>query len=1075
MNRCFLYSKKLVLTVFAFVFCCFQIAVTAQTTNEVKGQVNDENGLPISGASIVAKNLKTNFSAGANSDSNGIFKFVKLPAGGPYSFTISGIQYETQILSGYTLKETSNISLLAKLKLIDSKLDEVVVIGYGEQARSKVVGAVSKIKGEELQNRASATVDQQLAGKLAGVQINQTDGQPGQNSQIIIRGTGTLTAGANPLLVVDGFPLTEGTSLSAINPNDIEDINILKDAASAAIYGSRAANGVVLITTKKGKSNGEFKVSLNTYIGSQQQSSGVKLADAYEFAKFLSEARDWGYVSKDLLNRSVSDPNSVRVTKKIGGKSIDGRELILPELIPYLNGTAGLTNTNWTDEAFRNALIHNYDLAISGGNDKGSYYTSLGYFNQEGVVIGTDLKRYSASIVLENKFSKKVKVGLNIKPSFSVQNFGDQNSRSSGALALIPLSFPYYTAYKSDGSLNISDQAINETRLIEGVNINGTPVENLVATSLNVTNKRLRFKTFGNAYINAEIFPGLTYQGTLGGDYDSYSQEYYYPSNIGAYRSPAPRSDANGTSIKMNTVNYVIENTLNYKLRFKKNSFNLLVGHTFQKENSNYTSIIGTGFPDNNIQNVAGASAFTVTPNINIWTLESYLSRFQYDFDSKYLISVAIRKDGSSRFGLNNRWGNFPSISLGWILSKESFFPKNDILTFAKLSSSWGKTGNNQIGNYSSLALVTNSNYVFGTSLAPGYITTTAPNPDLGWEMASSLNFGIDLGLFKNKLNVSLAYYKTNTTNLLLNVPVPQQTGYTTTLANIGEMENKGFEFQINTERIKLGKFNLSLNANLTTYSNKVISLGPGQVQIATGTDQSFITRVGQPIAEIYTFNSKGVYKTQQEIDASPHLAGTFTGDLIIEDIDKNGVIDNNDRTSKGNYAPELTYGFGANIGYQNFTFSFSFNGIGGRTIFDGDMYSLTEAGEGFAVPTKYYYDNRYHPTANPNGFLGQPNFGNFSNSRKLTRSANIVEKNNGDYLRVRDIQLAYEFGQSFLKKTKLSKFQIYISANNLFTITKFRGWNSDGTSSNVLTSGFSDGSNYPISKTILFGIKITY
>lgn len=1075
MSRCFLYSKKLVFAFFSIIFCCIQIAAIAQSSNEVKGQVNDENGLPISGASIVAKNLKTNFTAGANSDANGIFKFVKLPAGGPYSFTISAVQYVSQTLSGYTIKDAANISLLVKLKLIESKLDEVVVIGYGEQSKSKVVGAVSKIKGEELQNRAAATVDQQLAGKLAGVQINQTDGQPGQNSQIIIRGTGTLTAGANPLIVVDGFPLTEGTSLSAINPNDIEDINILKDAASAAIYGSRAANGVVLISTKKGKSNGQFKVSLNAYAGLQQQSSGVKLVDAYEFAKFLSEARDWGYVSKDLANRNISDPNSLRVTKKINGKSIDGRELILPELIPYLKGTPGLTNTNWTNEAFKNALIHNYDLSISGGDDKKTYYTSIGYFNQDGVVIGTDLKRYSASIMFENKLSSRVKLGLNIKPSFAVQNFGDQNSRSSGALALIPLSFPYYQAYKTDGSLNISDQAVNETRLIEGVNINGTPVENLVATSLKVVNKRLRFKTFGNAYISAQILKGLTYLGSLGGDYDSYSQEYYYPSNVGAYRAPVPRSDANGTSIKMNTVNYIFENTLNYKLRFNKHNFNLLVGHTFQKENSNYTSIVGTGFPDNNIQNVAGASAFTVTPSINIWTLESYLSRLQYDYDSKYLISTAIRKDGSSRFGLNNRWGNFPSISLGWIISKEKFFPRSDLLTFAKLSSSWGKTGNNQIGNYSSLALVTNSNYVFGTALAPGYITTTAPNPNLGWEIASSVNIGLDLGLFKNKVNFSVAYYKTNTTNLLLNVPVPQQTGYTSTLANIGEMENKGLEFQLGTDRIKIGKFTLALNANLTTYSNKVISLGPGQIQIATGTDQSFVTKVGQPIAEIYTYNSKGVYKTQQEIDATPHLAGTLPGDLIIEDVDKNGVIDNKDKTSKGNYAPELTYGFGANLGYQNFTFSFSFNGIGGRTIFDGDMYSLTESGEGFGVPTKYYFDNRYHPLDNPNGFLGQPNFGNFSNARKLARSANVVERNNGDYLRLRDVQLAYDFGQSFLKRTKLNKFQIYLSANNLFTITKYRGWNSDGTTSNVLTSGFSDGSNYPISKTFLFGIKITY
>jgi TonB-linked SusC/RagA family outer membrane protein len=500
-----------------------------------------------------------------------------------------------------------------------------------------------------------------------------------------------------------------------------------------------------------------------------------------------------------------------------------------------------------------------------------------------------------------------------------------------------------------------------------------------------------------------------------------------------------------------------------------------LAGHSFQKENTNSTITTGTGYPDDNLQNVAGASAFGVSSSINIWALESYLGRFQYDFNDKYLLSAAFRTDGSSRFGLNNRWGNFPSISLGWILSKEKFFPKSDLFTFAKLSSSWGKTGNNQIGNYSSLALVTNSNYVFGTALTPGYITTTAPNPDLGWEIASSINAGLDFGFFRNKVNLGIAYYKTNTTNLLLNVPVPQQTGYTSTLANIGEMENKVLELQLDIDRLKMGEFTLGVNANMTTYANKVIALGPGQTQIATGTDQSFVTQVGRPIAEIFTYNSKGVYKTQQEINATPRLDGTFPGDLFIIDVNKDGVIDINDRTSKGNYAPELTYGFGANLAYRNLTFSFSFNGIGGRTIFDGDMYSLTEAGEGFAVPTQYYFDNRYHPVNNPNGFLGQPNFGNYSNSRKLTRSANVVEENNGDYLRLRDIQLSYDFAQSFLRKTKLTKFQVYLSANNLFTITKYRGWNTDGTTSNVLTSGFADGSNYPIARTILFGIKITY
>lgn len=1031
----------------------------------LKGTVKAQNGDPLVGATVSIKGT----TIGTTTNENGEFSLV-IPDENNLVLEVWYLGYESKEIF---VADNALINII--LRESPSKLNEIVVIGYGEQTSAKVVGTVSKIAGHDLQKVAAPAVDQQLAGKLAGVIVNQPNGQPGASAQIVIRGTGTLTAGTNPLIVVDGFPLTEGSSLNAINPNDVEDINILKDAASAAIYGSRAANGVVLITTKKGVITDRSKISLSVYSGFQQQSSGVKLVDAYDFVQFLSEARDWGYVSKDPANRNVSDPNAVRVTKKINGKSIDGRELRLDDWQPYLDGTPGLTNTNWMNEAFRNARMQNYDLSFSGGNEKKTFYVGIGYFDQDGVVIGTNFKKYTANIRLENRLNDKIKVGINLLPSFTKQNIGDQGSRSSGALSLIALSFPTYAPYKADGSLNISEQLINETRKVEGVNVNGTPVENLVVTALKVKNNLSRFKSFGNAYLSAELLKGLTYKFSMGGDYDAYYEDFYYPSDIGAYRIPAPRSDANGSETKQNKVNYLLENTLTYHLGIKKHSFNLLGGYTFQKETSNYSSVIGTGFPDNNLKNVAGASAFTVSHVINTWALESYLGRVQYDFDAKYLFSAAFRTDGSSRFGKNNRWGYFPSVGAGWVLSREAFFPHTNLLNFAKLSASWGKTGNNQIGNYSSQALVTGSNYVYGTALAAGYISTTAPNPDLGWEVAAALNVGVDLGLLRNKLNINVSYYKTNTKDLLLNVPVPQQTGYNTVLANIGEMENKGFEFQVAGNDLHLGDLRLTVNANLTTYANKVLALGPGQKQIATGTDQNFVTKVGGSIAEIYGYNITGIYKTQDEINSTPHLDGTYTGDYIVEDVNKDGKIDVNDKVSKGNYMPDMTYGFGSVLSYKGWSFSFNFMGISGRTLLDGDMSSLTEAGEGFAVPTQYYFDNRYHPVNNPDGSLGQPNFGNFSNARKLTRSSVVVEKNNGDYFRLRDVQISYDFPKAIIQKSGFSQLQVYVSGNNVFTRTKFRGWNPDGTTNDLLTSGYNSGSNYPIAKTFLVGIKATY
>lgn len=1035
----------------------------AQQQKSVSGKVIDNTGAGLPGVSVVVKGT----TSGTITDFDGNYSLANVPANATLQFSFVGMKSQEVQISGKT-----TIDIVLQDETVG--IEEVVAIGYGKQSRAKVVGAVSKINDEELTKIAAPSIDQQIGGKMAGVVINQANGQPGAGSQIVIRGTGTLTAGTNPLIVVDGFPLSEGSSLNSINPNDIEDIDVLKDAASAAIYGSRAANGVILVTTKKGKSDQKPSVTFETYHGFQKQSSGVELVDAYQFAKYITEARNWGYVSKDPSNRSESDPNSVRVTKKIGGKSIDGRELFLDFLQPYLDGTPGLVNTNWMDEAFRTAPIDNYALSVSGGGNKSKYYLSVGYFNQEGVVIGTQLKRYSAAFSVESELSKKIKVGVNIKPSFTDQNGAEQSNRSSGTLGLLPLSFPYYSPYLEDGSLNISEQVIKEQRVIEGVAINGTPVENLVATAKGVKDKNERFRSFGNVYLNAELIKNLNYNLSVGGDYDAYSRDYFYPSSIGAYRVPAPRSDADSQQDKDTRYNYIVENTLNYTFGFNKHSFTALAGHTYQKERDNLTNIVGTKFPDNNIQNVGGASSFTVVSSLNIWTLESYFSRLQYDFDSKYLLSLAIRSDGSSRFGNKNRWGNFPSLSAGWIFSREKFMGSGKVLTLGKLSTSWGQTGNNQIGTYGSMALVTNSNYVFGQTTVPGYITTTSPNPDLGWEIASSLNIGLDLGFF-NKYSLSTAYYKTNTKDLLLNVPVPQQTGYTTVLANIGEMENQGLEFQLSGNNIKVGKLSIGFNANLTTFKNKVIALGPGQTEIATGTDQNFVTKVGHSIAEIYGYKITGIYKTQAEIDNTPHLAGTLTGDYIVEDVNGDKAINVKDKVSKGTFAPDFTYGFGANLSYKNVDFSFNFSGVGGRTLMDGDMSSLTEAGEGFAVPSKYYFEHRYHPVNNPDGFLGQPNYANFSNARKLVRSSSVVERNNGDYLRLRDIRLSYTFSKPTLEKLKLTGLQLYISGNNVFTMTKYRGWNPDGTSTNILTSGYNTGANYPLAKSYLIGLRITY
>lgn len=944
----------------------------------------------------------------------------------------------------------------------EKKIDEVVLVGYGKQNKKDVSGAIASLSEKDMKNVASGNFGDIIAGKATGIQVTSANASPGASPNIRIRGIGTLTAGSNPLIVVDGFPLTEGTNLNSIDPNSIASIDVLKDAASTAIYGSRGANGVILIQTKEGK-KGKLEVTLDSYYGIQTRSDNEKFVDAYDMAVFMKEARDHNYLSKGT-NRNAFDDTSTRISK---GATL--RELIPDYLAPYLSKQPGLINTDWYSTVLKPAPISNTSLNILGGSDKTKYSFTGSYLNQEGILIGTDYEKYSGNINLVTNITDELKFGISMTPSYSQGSLFDMvnGGRTYNLLQMATTMYPFFAPRDANGNLIISQQ----------IKVNGPTdgalVENPVAIAEMTKRKYTLFKTFENIFGEWNFLKNFKYKVSAGGDYTSYEYNFFKPSTVGSYRTPADKDVASASRTEYITKNYLIENLLTYDKKIGNHFFNMILGQSYQDETSNQTTTLAAGFPDNSLENISGGTSFKIDVNQYQWTLISYFTRFSYSYNSKYNLMASYRRDGSSRFGANSKWGNFYAVSLGWTVSKESFFSSNKWLDPLKLRFSIGTNGNNQIPNFGSLSLMDKENYVFGGVLVPGYRSSTAASFDLSWEKSRSSNFGIDFSLFNKYLNVSADYYILNRNGLLLDVPVPQQSGYSTLLQNIGKIKNNGLEIQLSLKPLHMGEtFEYSGNFSFSANRNKVLALANGQLQIVTGANNFAVTKVGGSIAEMYGYNILGVYKNQQEIDSSPHISGTIVGDYIMEDLNRDGKIDADDKKSFGSGIPKYVMGLTNSFKYKNFELSFTLYSELSRKIYNGDQVSITESGEGFGLATQYYFDNRYNPLTNSNGMYAMPNM-NFSNNRKEARTSSIFFKN-GDYVRLRSLRLAYNLPGNLVSALKVKSLQLYFVGNNLLTITSYKGQNLDATSDSVLTQGYDNG-YYPVARIYSFGMNMKF
>ena len=1080
---------------------CSLFTHAQNNTVSVKGAVTDEKGAPISGVSVIALNSATNASSGTQTGADGVFDF-SLPAG-RYNFTFSFVGYQSQTISGYTLKAGEPAALTVTMLSADQSLEQITIVGYGSQRRRDVTTAVVGIKAKDMENQPVNNVAEAMVGKMTGVQVTQGTGQPGAPLSIKVRGVGTITAGTEPLYVIDNIP-TAGNNLNTLNTYDIESIEVLKDASSAAIYGSRGSNGVVLITTKQGR-KGEAVVNVNSYVGQQQVAHKIDMLDAYQYAEIVRDARNNSYtdqmVSNNLrrvsqglspINFSISDENGLR----LANTSNNTNTIIPVEVMPYLNGEEGLTNTDWQDEIFRKALIQNHVVSVSGGSDNLRYYTSLEYLGQDGIIINSNFKRFGARLNLDGNRGI-FKFGIHFNPSVTTEkrvNSDGTYAADGGGVVSSALHYsPIWPVFNQDGSYSFAENSWNgdaKTTLPNGTIVSGnnqTQAWNPVALAMLQKNNVVSARLIGNFYTEAAILPELKYKIMFGYDVFNYRQDKFRPSTFPLSNTTGnPESVATGSSETGTSFNWLLEQTLTYNKRFGDHSLTLLGGWSVQKDDlrSNY-AFASSGFISNQIPTLSAGIVTAGNSQQTQWSLASGIGRLQYNYLGRYLLTASIRADGSSKFGKNNRWGNFPSASVGWRLSDEDFMRNVGFISDLKIRASYGLTGNFKIANYGALGALSYYAYVFGgatPAVVNGAAPSSQPNPDLSWEKTSQTNIGFDAAFFANKLSLSLDLYNSDTKDLLLNVPVPLSTGFSTQLVNIGKVNNKGIEINLGTQQ-RFGTVIWNASGNFLKNINKVVELGPGNadlINVGSVANAYFITRVGEQIGSYFLPKELGVFKTQAELDAYPHfqdaasnfdLATTKPGDFKFLDADDDKVINlTKDRVVIGSYQPKFTYGFATDVEWKGFDLSASFQGVYGNKILN--------------LGRRYFYNhegnmNNYAGAVNRWKSESDPGSGNNVRANRVGKGQNGITSSwhieDGSYLRVRNITLGYTIPKTVSGRIGVEKARFYISMQNLFTFTKYEGYNPEVSNRTATTTNGEDYGVYPTAKTVSVGINVTF
>ncbi|WP_147202868.1 SusC/RagA family TonB-linked outer membrane protein [Segetibacter aerophilus] len=1025
----FLFQKTKYLSVLFFLLS-LSIAAGAQTN--LKGRILDDKGAGLSGVSILVKGTGN----GTGTDANGNFS-INVPSS-KATLVISSIGFVTQEIP-VDGRSNLDVTLAPDVR----SLENVVVIGYGSQLRKEVTGAVQTINAKELKDLPVSQIGQKLQGRLAGVQINQTTGKPGQGINIRIRGQLSVSAGSDPLYVVDGFPLTG--NIGAINPDEIESISILKDAASTSLYGSRAANGVVLITTKKGR-KGQTSMGLSTYVGTQHvpMRGRVKMMDAVEFAQFKKEYYE---------DAGQPVPIEFQNPSQYEGK-----------------------NNDWYGALLRDAPIQSYNLTLTSNTEKLNTALVAGVFDQQGVVLNTRYKRYSLRMNSDYAISDRVKIGFNLAPQYVFDNTPrTDGDRGTGILFNALHTWPVMPIYDANGQLTKFNQFPGSTG-----NIFAYP--NWVRAAQELVNETKNVNIISNAYLQYQPIKGLTLKSTINVEYLNSRFFFFNPSTAtNAINVPIPTT---AVSIRQNTENisWLNENLATYTHSFGEHNFELLGGFTQQKFTQNATRIQADTYTDDRLPTIQGALNIArggTNNQVNEWGLNSFLSRLTYNFKGKYLFTASVRTDGSSRFGVNNRWGTFPSASAGWVISDENFLRNSKRISFAKLRASYGVIGNNNIGNYTQYALVNNTvNAVFGNTVATGAQVTQLANPNLGWETTKQIDLGFDLGLFNDRIQFTYDFYTKNTTNLLYSVQIAQEAGFGNFNDNIGEIKFWGHEFAVTTRNTE-GKLRWTTNANISFNRNRVLALAEGIDRVY---GSFHITKVGQPFGQFYGMVSEGMYLNQADLDKSPKIPGRSTvGSIKLKDVNGDGVItyggDFDDRTIIGSPFPKFTYGIVNSLTYGNFDFSVVGSGSYGNQLFVRHIYSTANLDGVFNLLQEVKY--RFRSPSNPGkGFFGTTvGGGNVTGIERDWINSRFVA--DASYFTIKNVTLGYNIG---VKNKVFKSARVYASIQQLYTFTNYWGGpnpevssQGDGNGDGGNLSQGVDFSSYPVPRTYTLGVNLNF
>ena len=1017
--------------------------VLAQATDKrVTGRVTAEDGEALPGVNVTLKGS----SIGTSTDTKGDFS-INVPSESSV-LVFSFIGYGKQEIEVGT-KTRIDVNLATD----NQALEEMVVIGYGSQKKSSLTGAVSSVSPKELTALPVVSAEQALQGRVPGVRV-VNNGSPGQTPIVRIRGIGSINYASGPLYVIDGIPSGD---LNNLDPKDIESLEVLKDASSAAIYGSRASNGVIIITTKKGSQDGKLHVNVDTYFGTQSAWNKLDLLNTDQYIQ---------YATALLGNAGIAMPGRLSDLNK-----------------PIYEGasqTFAQTHTDWQDVLFRNAPIQQHQFSVSGGNNVSRFFTSAGYFDQEGILVGTNYKRANFRINSDHQIAKFLKIGQTLTFSYD-KSRGEQGFGGGRTLVMQAIrNLPYWPVtdptkvggYSSPTAADGSD-----------------PDNPLRITQMDVSRNQ-RIKVLGSIFAELNLTSFLRYRFSFGADVVSALSNEQFPIYNDGYKSRTQFEIRNGRTAYYSPV---ITHQLTFDKTFGKHMLNVTA--IVDKQTFRTNTLNGSGYrPNNDIDQMQGISNPNATSSLDESALISYVGRLNYEYSGKYLLSGSVRRDGSSRFAPGNKWGTFPSLSLGWRISEEEFLKSVPEISELKIRASYGQTGFNGIGSYAwqSLVQADNSNYVFGGSKLLGSYFSALGNTQLKWESTAMTNLGIDLALFNNSVTFTAERYNRNTDGLLLEVPIPNSLGYSSSpLSNIGKMKNWGYEFQLGYNKND-GDFKWNASVNLDITRNKVVSLATENASIFSGKNDDFggfditKTEAGHPIQSFYGWKVDGIFQNQAEIDQANAIDGNdqskyqpaaAPGDIRFKDLNGDGIIDVNDRDYLGSFIPKFSYGGNFGGSYKGFDVTLYLQGVQGNKIYNGTkvieqgMLRLFNAGTDVLdawTPTNTNTDV-------PRAVSGDPN----NNSKTSDR---FIE--NGSYMRIKNFSIGYTIpskGLAALTRNTITRARVYVSATNLLTLTKYSGLdpeigvNGSSTATGTQLINGIDYGMYPQPRTLQVGLSFGF